>query len=152
MHASGACAFACAHLRMCAQAPVLASCEAWCAAIACAVHVGAWVVKARARSGRCCGIGTELLQQCTKQVEADSHIEEVCPSPRCTHLFNRLVISLGIGIRVCSLDFRGQGVPAGAALRASHARTSHVRMLSTWPHYVPRARSIGASVSPNQAA
>ena len=27
---------------------------------------------------RCCGIGTELLEQGLKQVEADSHIEEVC--------------------------------------------------------------------------
>lgn len=103
-YAAGAMATcACALTRT--QANMRASCEAWPAAIACAVHVGAWGLKARARSGRCCGIGTELLQQCMKQVEADSHIEEVSPSPRCTHLSPRLVISLCIGDRGLQLTF-----------------------------------------------
>ena len=87
-----------------------------------------------------------------KQVEADSHIEEVSPSPRCTHLRPHFVISFRIGIRVYGLDFRGRGGPAGAALRASHARTSHARTLSTWRHNMPHARSICASVARNQAA
>jgi hypothetical protein len=51
-YAAGAMATcACAPTR--SDAPVRASCEAWRAAIACAVHVGAWVMKA-------CAIGQVL--------------------------------------------------------------------------------------------